>query len=86
MMLGLCQELVNNARSYEQRAASHARAAKGIMSQIERTAKLEKTEQTIAAMDNYFQQYDQHRAMERKYRELYKRAADEAKKCMKSVQ
>jgi ABC-type protease/lipase transport system fused ATPase/permease subunit len=86
MMLGLCQELVNNARSYEQRAASHANTARNIMSQIENTAKQEKTEHTMAAMDHLFQQYDQHRAMERKYRELYKKAADQAKQCMRSIQ
>jgi hypothetical protein len=56
------------------------------MSQIENTAKQEKTEHTMAAMDHLFQQYDQHRAMERKYRELYKKAADQAKQCMRSIQ
>lgn len=86
MMMGLCQELVNNARSYEQRAASHASAAKNIMVRIEAVAKQEKTEQTIAAMDTYFKQYDQHRAMERKFRELYKKATEEAKYCMKSLE
>ncbi len=86
MMMGLCQELVNNARSYEQRAAGHAITAKNIMAQIEAVAKQEKTEQTMAAMDTYFKQYDQHRAMERKYRELYKKATEEAKHCMKSLE
>ena len=86
MLLGLCQELVNQARSYEARATGHSRTAKNIMVQIENTAQWPKNQGTSDALDNLFSQYDQHRAMELKYRDLYQRAADEAKKCMKSVQ
>jgi len=86
MLLNLCQELVSKARGYEARATSHARAAKNFMLHIENTAKLAKNQGTIAAMDNYFARYDQHRSMERKFMDLYRKTASEAKQCMKSVE
>lgn len=86
MLLGLCQELVNRARVYEARAAGHSRTSKALMQQIENAARLPKNQNTIAAVDNLFGLYDQHRSMELKYMELYRKAAEEAKKCMKSVE
>lgn len=85
MYLNLCQELVNTARSYESRANFHSRVAKNIMSQIESQARMEKNSATIQTMDNLFSQYDEHRAMESKLRELYSKWAAEADKCMQSV-
>ena len=86
MYLNLCQELVNTARSYESRANYHSRVAKNIMSQIEAQAKLEKNAATIQTMDTLFAQYDEHRAVESQLRALYRKWADEADKCMQSVQ
>ncbi len=86
MMLGLCQELMSKARSYEARAASHARSAKMLMGYIENTAKQPNNQGTNAAVDNYFAQYDQHRAMETKFMDLYRKTAEQAKQCMKSVE
>lgn len=85
MYLNMCQELVNTARSYEARAAFHSRVAKNIMTQIEGQAKLPKNDATIQNIDNLFAQYDEHRAMESKLRELYRKWAEEADKCMQSV-
>ena len=86
MFLSMCQELVNTARSYEARAAHHKRVAKNIMSQIESQAQLPKTPASIQNIDNLFAQYDEHRAVESKLRELYRKWAAEADKCMQSVQ
>ncbi|MFC1835131.1 hypothetical protein ACFL2Q_10385 [Thermodesulfobacteriota bacterium] len=86
MYLGLCQELVNTARSYESRAEYHSRVAQGLKSQIEAWAKLPKNPGTIQGMDNLFSQYDEHRTLEQKFRELYRKATQESDKCMKSVQ
>ena len=86
MYLNLCQELVNTARSYESRANYHSRIAKNIMSQIESQARLEKNAATIQTMDNLFEQYDEHRAMESQLRALYRKWAEESDKCMQSVQ
>lgn len=86
MYLSVCQELVNQARAYEARAVAHSRIAKGFMNQIENLAKVNKTQGTIQAMENLFSLYDQNRELERKFRELYRKASDEAKQCMKSVE
>lgn len=85
MYLNVCQELVNQARSYEARAAAHGRIAKSLMSQIESLAKLPKNQGTMAAMDNLFAQYDENRALESKFRGLYKQATSESEQCMKSA-
>jgi hypothetical protein len=86
MFLSLCQELVSSARSYDSRAAHHGNVAKSLMQQIENQAQLPKTEATIANMDRLFTQYDEHRAMQTKFNELYKKATEEAQNCMKSVE
>lgn len=84
--LGLCQELVNAARSYEARAAHHNRVAKSLMMQIENVAKLPKNQGTIQVMDSLFNQYEENRALEQKFRQLYREATEESKNCMKSVE
>ena len=84
--LVVCQELVNRARSYEARANMANQVAKGLMMQIEHLAKFPKNQGTIAGMDALFAQYDENRAMEQKFRELYRQAQDEAKQCMQQVQ
>lgn len=86
LVLNLCQELVNMARSYESRAGNHNTQAKNIMGQIESLAKLPKNAGTEAAMDRLFSQYDENRALEKKYRELYRKFSEESDKCMKSVE
>jgi hypothetical protein len=86
LYLGLCQELVNTARSYEARANFHHQVSKNLMLQIENQAKLPKNPATIATMDNLFAQYDENRALERKYRELYRKATREADQCMKAAE
>ncbi len=86
MFLGLCQELVNTARSYESRANYHGQVARSLMIQIENQAQAPKNHGTIQAMDNLFSQYDEHRALESKFRELYRKSTAEAEKCMKSVE
>lgn len=85
-MLNVCQELVSSARSYEARAAGHSRIAKALMAQIESMAKLSKSEAQVAAMDNLFAQYDENRALENKFRSLYRQAAEESERCMKASQ
>jgi hypothetical protein len=85
MHVNLCQELLNQARSYEGRASQHGQSAKGFMSQIEQQAKLPTSRQSISGMDQLFSQYDQHRSMENKFRELYKRTTEEAERCMKAA-
>lgn len=86
LYLSVCQELVNSARSYEARAAHHNRVARGLQMQIENMAKLPKNQSTILALDNLFAQYDENRALENKFRELYRQATEESKKCMKSAE
>jgi hypothetical protein len=86
MYLGLCQELVNMARQYEARAANHARAAQNLMAQIESQARAPSSSATSAAMDHLFNLYDEHRAMETKLRQLYRKASREADKCLNTVE
>ncbi len=83
--LSVCHELVSMARAYEARAEAHNRVAKSYMMQIQNLASFPKNEGTIASMDALFSQYDQNRKLESKFRELYRETAEEAKKCMKSV-
>ncbi len=84
--LVVCQELVNRARAYEARANQANQTAKGLMAQIENLAKYPKNQSTVSGMDTLFAQYDENRAMEQKFRELYRQAQDEAKQCMQQVQ
>ncbi len=84
--LTVCQELVNRARAYEARANQANQVAKALMSQIESLAKYPKNQGTSNGMDALFAQYDENRAMEQKFRELYRQAQDEAKQCMQQVQ
>jgi len=56
------------------------------MIKIESYAKLPKNSATILAVDNLFSQYDENRALERKYRELYRKIAAEADGCMKDAE
>ncbi len=86
MVLGVCQELVNMARGYEARAAQHAAIAKSLMVQIENSASRTRSTSTSGTVDNLFEQYDQHRQMEKKLRELYRRVSEEAEKCMKAAE
>jgi len=86
MYLNVCQELVNQARVYEARAVYHNKTARAFMMHIENQAKLPKNQGTIAAMENLFSQYDQNRELENKFRELYRQASEEAKRCMKSAE
>lgn len=83
--LVVCQELLNQARAYEARSTQHNRIAKVLMQQIETMARQPKSEATIAAMDQLFAQYDENRALENKFRELFRQASEEAKRCMKST-
>jgi len=85
LYLSACQELVSMARSYQARAEAHNRIAKSYTMQIENLAKFPKNQGTIAAMDNFFSQYDENRKLESKYRELYRQATEEAKGCMKNI-
>jgi len=84
--LVVCQELVNSARAYEARANLANQTAKGLVAQIENLAKYPKNQSTVSGMDALFAQYDENRAMEQKFRELYRQAQDEAKQCMQQVQ
>ena len=84
--LSVCQELVNQARTHEARAAAHGRIAKSLMSQIESLAKLPKNQGTMSAMDNLFSQYDENRALESKFRQLYRQSSDESDRCMKTAE
>lgn len=81
--LSLCQELVNQARSYESRATHHANEARNLMVRIEQMGSREKSAQTAADLDRLFKDYDEHRAMEKKLRELFRSLSQEADKCMK---
>jgi hypothetical protein len=84
-VLNVCQELVSSARSYEARSTAHGRIAKSLMAQIESMAKLPKNDGTIAAMESLFSQYDENRALENKFRTLYRQATDESDRCLKSA-
>ncbi len=85
MALNVCQELVNNARAYENRATWHNRVCKNLMQQIENMSKLPKNAGTSQALDSLFQQYDQNREMENKLRLLFRQTSEEAERCMKSI-
>lgn len=84
--LGVCQELMNQARNYEARAVYHSQLCKALMQQIENIAKQPKNQAQMAAMDQYFAQYDENRVLESKFRELYRQSTEDAKQCMKSVE
>lgn len=84
--LGLCQELVNQARAYEARANYHNQIAKSLTTIIEAQSKLPKTNGTIQVLDSLFNQYDEHRELERKFRELFRKASSEADQCMKNAE
>ncbi len=84
--LVVCQEIVNRARAYEARANQANQVAKALMAQIENLAKYPKNQSTVSGMDSLFSQYDENRAMEQKFRELYRQAQDEAKQCMQQAQ
>jgi hypothetical protein len=86
MYLGVCQELVNTARSHEARSTFHQNVARNLQMQIENMSKLPKNQGTIAAMENLFTQYDQNRALERRFRTLFRQATDEAERCMSSAE
>jgi len=86
MYLGVCQELVSGARSYEARATFHNNVAKAFQIQIESLSKLPKNQGTISAMDSLFSQYDQNRMLEGKFRSLFRQASDDADRCMKSAE
>ncbi|HMK34670.1 MAG TPA: hypothetical protein VK463_06370 [Desulfomonilaceae bacterium] len=81
--LNVCQELVNSARNYEARATYHNQISKSLQMQIENFSKLPKTQSTALAIDQLFNQYDENRMLEQKFRDLYRQAADQAKSCMK---
>jgi hypothetical protein len=81
--LNVCQELVSSARSYEARATYHNQIAKSLQIQIENVSKLPKNQGTILTMDQLFAQYDENRALESKFRDLSRKATDDAKGCMK---
>jgi len=85
LYLTVCQELVNQARGYEARAAFHNNVAKAYQMQIENLSKMPKNQGTISQMDTLFSQYDQNRLLELKFRELYRQASEEADRCMKRV-
>ena len=85
-VLGVCQELMSQARTYEARAVYHGQICKALMQQIDNMARQPKSPATIAAMDQYFAQYDENRSLEGKFRELSRQATEEAKQCMKSVE
>jgi hypothetical protein len=81
--LNVCQELVSSARSYEARATYHGQVAKNLQMQIENVSKLPKTQGTAFTMDQLFAQYDENRSLESKFRDLSRKATDDAKGCMK---
>jgi hypothetical protein len=85
-VLNVCQELVNSARSYEARATAHGRIAKALSAQIQSMSRQAKSEGTMAAIESLFQQYDDNRALENKFRTLYRQATEESERCMKSAQ
>ncbi|MCA1961228.1 MAG: hypothetical protein LDL33_10565 [Desulfomonile sp.] len=84
--LGVCQELVSQARAYEARANYHSQIAKSLTALIESQARLPKNAGTIQTMDNLFNQYDENRELERKFRELFRKASSDADQCMKNAE
>ena len=86
LQLNLCQELVNQARNYESRAASHASVAKTIRQQIEVHSAQAKTPGMMTIIDSLFAQYDEHRSMENQCRELARKNSEDARKCMKEAE
>lgn len=85
MALNVCQELMNNARNFENRATWHNRVCKNLMQQIENMSKAPKNPGTSQALETLFQQYDQNREMENKLRLLFRQTSEEAERCMKSI-
>jgi hypothetical protein len=81
--LNVCQELVSSARSYEARATYHSQIAKSLQMQIENVSKLPKNQGTALTIDQLFAQYDENRSLESKFRDLSRKATDDAKGCMK---
>jgi hypothetical protein len=81
-----CQQLVSTARGYEAQASAHGQIAKNLQMQIENVSKFPKSQGQALGIDTLFSQYDQNRALEQKYRELYREAADQAKSCMKAAE
>jgi hypothetical protein len=81
--LNICQELVSSARSYQARADYHSQVAKNLQMQIQNVAKLPKNQGTEMMMDNLFTQYDENRALEKKFQNLSRKASDDARGCMK---
>jgi len=84
--LGVCQELVSQARAYEARANYHNQIAKSLTTLIESQAKLPKNSGTIQTMDSLFNQYDENRELERKFKELFRKTTSEADQCMKNAE
>ena len=84
--LSVCQEIMNQARSNEARATYHNQVCTSLKQQIDNMARQPKNPGTISAIDNLFAQYDENRALESKFRELYRQATDEAKQCMKNAE
>ncbi len=81
-----CQQLMNTARGYEAQASAHGQIAKNLQMQIENLSKMPKTSVQALGLDTLFDQYDQNRALEHKYRELYREASEQAKACMKAAE
>ena len=84
-VLNVCQELVNAARSYEERSVAHGRIAKALSMQIQNLSRQAKSEATMAAIETLFAQYDENRTLENKFRTLYRQASDECERCMKNA-
>ncbi|MGC8657833.1 MAG: hypothetical protein ACP5U1_02060 [Desulfomonilaceae bacterium] len=85
MALNVCQELINNARSYESRATWHTQVAQGLKQQIENMSKQPQTAGVLQTIDTLFQQYDQNRQLASQMTQLYKQYSDQAQQCMKSL-
>ncbi len=81
-----CQQLVNTARGYEAQATAHGQIAKNLQIQIEGLSKMPKTSAQALGIDTLFSQYDENRALEQKYRELYREVSAQAKDCMKAAE
>jgi hypothetical protein len=81
-----CQQLVSTARGYEAQASAHGQIAKSLQMQIENLSKFPKTQGQALGIDTLFSQYDQNRALEQKFRELYREASEQAKACMKAAE
>ncbi len=77
---------MNSARSYEARASAHGRIAKALSAQIQTMSRQSRSEGTMAVIENLFTQYDENRALESKFRTLYRQATEESERCMKSAQ